>query len=49
MGGDDAPEIVINGAAQSKLRFPNIQFTFVGDKTKIEPLINSFPKLNDSI
>ena len=49
MGGDYAPNIVINGAAQSKLRFPNIKFTFVGNKDLIEPLIHSFPKLNDSI
>ena len=34
MGGDNAPEIVINGASQSKIRHPNLNFIFVGDKNK---------------
>ena len=35
MGGDNAPNIVINGASQSKIRHPNLKFTFVGDKDRI--------------
>ena len=27
MGGDSAPDIVIDGAAQAKVRFPNLKFT----------------------
>ena len=41
MGGDNAPEIVINGAAQSKVRYPNLCFTFFGDQHKLLPLINT--------
>ena len=29
MGGDFAPEIVIEGAAQSIIRCPNLKFTFL--------------------
>ena len=35
MGGDKAPEIVIEGAAQSKIRHPNLKFSFFGNKDKI--------------
>ena len=28
MGGDYAPQIVIEGAAQSKIRYPNLKFSF---------------------
>ena len=48
MGGDNAPEIVINGASQSKIRNPNLNFTFVGDENKISPLISAFPNLYNS-
>ena len=40
MGGDNAPEIVINGAAQAKVRYPNLNFSFFGDQDKILPLID---------
>ena len=48
MGGDYAPEIVLNGAAQSKIRYPNIKFTFFGNENKILPLINSLDILKNS-
>ena len=38
MGCDYAPDIIINGAAQAKLRYPNLIFSFFGDKTKLNPL-----------
>ena len=38
MGGDYAPQIVIEGAAQSKIRYPNLKFSFFGNKDKIIPL-----------
>ena len=31
MGGDYAPDIIINGASQAKLRYPNLIFSFFGD------------------
>ena len=48
MGGDSAPEIVIDGAAQAKVRHPNLKFTFSGDENIISSLINSFSNLQDS-
>ena len=49
MGGDYAPEIVVEGAAQSKIRYPNLKFSFVGNEEKIIPLINSLDILKNSI
>ncbi len=48
MGGDNAPEIVINGAAQSKIRYPHLTYTFFGNKYELLPLINSQEILNNS-
>ena len=49
MGGDYAPEIVVEGAAQSKIRYPNLKFSFVGNEEKIIPLINSLDILKNSL
>ena len=46
MGGDNAPVAVINGAAQSKVRYPNLSFSFFGDKDILIPLIEA-SKLSD--
>ena len=48
MGGDYAPDIIIEGAAQSKIRYPNLIFSFFGNKDKIIPLINSYNLLEGS-
>ena len=48
MGGDNAPQIVIEGAAQSKIRHPNLKFSFFGNKTKIVSLIKPFEILKNS-
>ena len=48
MGGDNAPEIVVEGAAQSKIRYPDLIFSFFGDKEKVSPLISSFEILKNS-
>ena len=45
MGGDNAPEIVIDGAARARERFPNVDFLLFGDRTKVEPLLTAYPKL----
>ena len=49
MGGDYAPEIVVEGAAQSKIRYPNLKFSFVGNEEKFIPLINSLDILKNSL
>ena len=48
MGGDNAPEIVVEGAAQSKIRYPELKFSFFGNESKILPLINSLEILKNS-
>ena len=48
MGGDYAPEIVVEGAAQSKIRYPELKFSFFGNENKILPLINSLEILKNS-
>ena len=48
MGGDNAPQIVVDGAAQSKIRYPDIKFSFFGNKNKLLPLVSSLKTLEDS-
>ena len=38
MGGDHAPEIVVQGADRALAAYPNISLIFVGDERKISPL-----------
>lgn len=45
MGGDGAPEIVVNGANMARNRYPDVHFLFYGDAGKLTPLIDRFPKL----
>ena len=47
MGGDNAPEIVVEGAAEAKLRYPDIDFIF-GNNRILNPLINEKYNLSDS-
>ena len=39
MGGDNAPASVIDGADIAKAQFPNIEFIFVGDETRVRALL----------
>jgi glycerol-3-phosphate acyltransferase PlsX len=39
MGGDNAPAVVIGGAALARDRYPEIQFLFYGDEEKLAPLM----------
>ena len=48
MGGDNAPQIIVEGAAQSKIRYPDIKFSFFGNKNKLLPLLSSLKTLKDS-
>ena len=45
MGGDNAPTIVVDGAALARLRYPDIRFIFFGDEAKIAPLLASHSSL----
>ena len=48
MGGDNAPQIIVDGAAQSKIRYPDVKFSFFGNKNKLFPLVSSLKTLKDS-
>jgi glycerol-3-phosphate acyltransferase PlsX len=45
MGGDHAPNMVIEGIAQARTLFPDTKFMVFGDKAQIKPLIDGFPEL----
>lgn len=45
MGGDRAPEMVIEGAEAARMRQPSVRFLIFGDKARIAPLLDRFPKL----
>jgi phosphate acyltransferase len=40
MGGDHAPDIVVEGAAAARLHDPELRFLLVGDAARIEPLLS---------
>ena len=48
MGGDNAPQIIVEGAAQTKIRHPYVKFSFFGNKMKLLPLISSSEALKES-
>ena len=48
MGGDYAPKIVVEGAAEAKVRYPDIDFIFFGNKKILDPLIASKKNLFES-
>ena len=48
MGGDFAPQIVIEGASIARERLPNVKFLIFGDETKIAPLVTKYPLLKES-
>mgnify|MGYP003348040686 CR=1 FL=1 len=41
MGGDNAPQSVIEGADLAKARSPQLDIVFVGDEALIRPLLNN--------
>lgn len=45
MGGDRAPEVVVEGANISRERFPNISFLMFGDRSRLKPLVEACPRL----
>ena len=48
MGGDNAPHIIVEGAAQTKIRHPYVKFSFFGNKIRLLPLISSSVVLKES-
>jgi glycerol-3-phosphate acyltransferase PlsX len=45
MGGDQAPDMVIDGAALALERFPDVRFLLYGDQARLKPLVDRQPKL----
>ncbi len=45
MGGDNAPAIVIDGAALAHERYPELKFLFFGDEAKLAPMLAAQPSL----
>ncbi|MBL4787872.1 MAG: phosphate acyltransferase PlsX [Kordiimonadaceae bacterium] len=45
MGGDNAPEMVIEGIAKARTLYPNTKFLVYGDELRIKPLFDQFPDL----
>ena len=48
MGGDKAPDIVIDGASEAKVRYPEIKFNFFGNENILGPLIKKKHNLENS-
>lgn len=45
MGGDNAPDIVIDGLSIARVRFPDVKFLIFGDEARVSPLIEADPDL----
>jgi phosphate acyltransferase len=45
MGGDGAPDVVVEGANMALSRHPGVHFLFYGDEARLKPLLDPFPKL----
>ena len=45
MGGDNAPEIVVEGMAKAISQFPSLRFELFGLEEKLLPLLNQYRKL----
>ncbi len=45
MGGDRAPEIVVEGADVARVRHPGLRFLIVGDESRLNALLAQYPKL----
>lgn len=45
MGGDHAPDMVIEGAHIARVRNPNLRFLIFGDEARVAPLVARYPDL----
>jgi glycerol-3-phosphate acyltransferase PlsX len=48
MGGDRAPEMVIQGANLARKRFPDVRFLLFGDQAKVAPVLKRFPQVESA-
>ena len=49
MGGDSAPDMVVDGVARARMRFPTVHFLLFGDQTRIDSLLASHNHLQDAV
>jgi len=49
MGGDNAPEIVVEGAYLSSKKYPSSKFIIFGDENKIKPLVERYKGLSSVV
>ncbi len=47
MGGDHAPQIVVEGAHLARAKYPQAKFVIYGDENLIRPIIKKYPGLSD--
>jgi phosphate acyltransferase len=45
MGGDAGPEMVLPGAEIASIRHPDLKFLLFGDRTRLTPLLEKYPRL----
>ena len=49
MGGDSSPDMVVDGVARARMRFPTVHFLLFGDQTRIDPLLALHNHLQDAV
>ena len=49
MGGDRAPDMVIDGAEMARIRFPAIDFLIYGNEVQIKPLLERYRALSERV
>lgn len=45
MGGDHAPQMVIDGVAQARTLFPDTKFHIFGNESMLKPMLEAYPEL----
>jgi len=49
MGGDSAPDMVIDGVARARTRFPDVHFLVFGDQTRLDRLLSAYSHLGAAV
>ena len=49
MGGDHAPDVVVNGADLARVRYPDTTYLLFGDPTRLKPLVDKRKGLAASV
>lgn len=47
MGGDDAPDMIVEGLSICRTKLPGVHYLLVGDERQLEPLLLKYPKVRD--